>query len=208
MATIFSERIKLLMSQSGKLGKDVAADLGITTSKMSYYARGVSDPPPELLIKAADYFNTSTDFLLGRTNQVRIQEEASIEKLTPYSAQESVRMSRASNIIHEFSVAESSGISVNEFWSMLDLWLDGAESYLEFVTQYSSDEYPLDAAMNAMESFTDAKDFPARRVGEMVRKLLRDSAAPPELKQRILPRMSFKIVSAKKVYSEHEIEKE
>ena len=35
----------------------------------SYYERGVRDIPTELLSMLADYYHTSTDYLLGRTDE-------------------------------------------------------------------------------------------------------------------------------------------
>lgn len=37
----------------------------------SYYERGVRDIPTELLSMLADYYHTSTDYLLGRTDERR-----------------------------------------------------------------------------------------------------------------------------------------
>lgn len=48
--------------------KEIAATLGINQRVYSRYESGLRTIPVYHLIKLADYYNTSTDFLLGRTN--------------------------------------------------------------------------------------------------------------------------------------------
>ena len=42
--------------------------LNCTQQAYSTYERGERDIPSKVLIKLADYYNTSIDYLLGRTN--------------------------------------------------------------------------------------------------------------------------------------------
>ena len=48
--------------------KDVAEYLGIAQTVYSRYERGFQTIPVEHLIKLADLYNVSTDYLLGRTD--------------------------------------------------------------------------------------------------------------------------------------------
>lgn len=48
--------------------KDVAEILDISQTVYSRYERGFQTIPVQHLIKLADYYHTSTDYLLGRTN--------------------------------------------------------------------------------------------------------------------------------------------
>lgn len=65
------ERIKKLREDSGKLQKEVAADLGITTSSLGLYEIDYRKVPPELIVKLAKYFNTTTDYILGNTQDTK-----------------------------------------------------------------------------------------------------------------------------------------
>lgn len=47
--------------------KQVAADLGIAQALLSHYEKGKRECGLEFLVKAADYYNVSTDYLLGRS---------------------------------------------------------------------------------------------------------------------------------------------
>lgn len=65
------QRIKKLREESGKLQKEVAADLGITTSALGLYEIDYRKVPPELLVKIANYFNTTTDYILGNSDTIK-----------------------------------------------------------------------------------------------------------------------------------------
>ena len=47
---------------------DVAKLLGIQQTVYSRYERGFQNVPIEHLLKLADFYNVSTDYILGRTN--------------------------------------------------------------------------------------------------------------------------------------------
>ena len=47
---------------------EIADMLQCTQQAYSTYERGERDIPSKVLIKLADYYNTSVDYLLGRTN--------------------------------------------------------------------------------------------------------------------------------------------
>ena len=76
--------LKIIREQHGKLQKDVAADLGIGLSTFSQYETGKREPDNKTLIKLADYFGCSTDYLLGRTDDPRLE----IKKAPPESSAE------------------------------------------------------------------------------------------------------------------------
>lgn len=49
--------------------KDLADYLHCSQACYSYYESGNRDIPTEILSKLADYYHTSTDYLLGRTDE-------------------------------------------------------------------------------------------------------------------------------------------
>ena len=63
------ERLKELRIQHGLLQKDVAIKLGVDRTTYVKYENGKSEPNHEILQKLADIFSTSTDYILGRTNE-------------------------------------------------------------------------------------------------------------------------------------------
>lgn len=61
-------RIRELRIEKGLRQKDVAEKIGVSTQSFGYYENWVNKPDPETLIKLADLFEVSIDYLLGREN--------------------------------------------------------------------------------------------------------------------------------------------
>ena len=59
-------RIKLLREQHGIEQKQLAHDLGVSQPTISCLENGSKQPSSKSVYKLADYFNVSTDYLLGR----------------------------------------------------------------------------------------------------------------------------------------------
>ena len=49
----------------------MGARIGVTQQNISRYERDVSTMPVEMLLETADYFNVTTDYLLGRSEMKR-----------------------------------------------------------------------------------------------------------------------------------------
>ena len=65
---MFFQRLKDLREDRDLLQKDVAELLGISQTVYSRYERGFQTIPVVHLLKLADLYRTSTDYILGRTN--------------------------------------------------------------------------------------------------------------------------------------------
>ena len=64
---MYFQRLKDLREYRDLLQKDIAEILGISQTVYSRYERGAQTIPVMHLIKLADFYKTSTDYLLGRT---------------------------------------------------------------------------------------------------------------------------------------------
>lgn len=64
----FGTRLKELRLDAGLTQKQLAAQIGITKSVISFYELRERAPSPETLIKLASVFHVSTDYLLGIEN--------------------------------------------------------------------------------------------------------------------------------------------
>lgn len=67
MNSDFPRIITLLRKERGISQKKAAADLGISQALLSHYEKGIRECGLEFLVKAADYYNVSCDYLLGRS---------------------------------------------------------------------------------------------------------------------------------------------
>ena len=68
---ILYERIRDLREDNDLLQKDLAEYLNCTQVCYSRYELGMRDIPTDVLIKLADYYGTSTDYLLGLTDEIK-----------------------------------------------------------------------------------------------------------------------------------------
>lgn len=62
--------LKLKELRKNKTQNEIAKALGITQRTYSNYEAGNRQPDQDTLIKIADYFNVSVDYLLGRTETI------------------------------------------------------------------------------------------------------------------------------------------
>ncbi|MBU5213257.1 helix-turn-helix domain-containing protein [Heyndrickxia oleronia] len=68
--SVLGDRIKLLRDKHNYSQKRVASALGISNVQLSRYESGDRKPDPEMITMIADYFGVSTDFLLGKTDNL------------------------------------------------------------------------------------------------------------------------------------------
>lgn len=62
-----SKRMKLLRSERGIKQKELAMSLNCSIAAVSSYENGRNEPGMDILIKIADFYRVSTDYLLGLT---------------------------------------------------------------------------------------------------------------------------------------------
>ncbi|MCC8042083.1 MAG: helix-turn-helix transcriptional regulator [Oscillospiraceae bacterium] len=67
----FPRIITLLRKEKGISQKQAAADLGISQALLSHYEKGIRECGLDFLVKAADYYRVSCDYLLGRSAEPR-----------------------------------------------------------------------------------------------------------------------------------------
>ena len=64
-------RIKDLRTDSDLTQEEIAEAIGITQRKYSYLETGKQQWPDELLVRLAEFYHTSVDYLLGLTDEPR-----------------------------------------------------------------------------------------------------------------------------------------
>lgn len=68
---MYFQRLRDLREDKDLRQKDVAEFLGISQTVYSRYERGFQTIPVEHLLKLADFYHTSTDYILGRLDSPR-----------------------------------------------------------------------------------------------------------------------------------------
>lgn len=64
----YYQRLRDMREDHDLTQRELAAILGLTQPQYFRYEQGYRDLPTDILIRLADLYNTSTDYLLGRTN--------------------------------------------------------------------------------------------------------------------------------------------
>ena len=59
--------IKLLRKERGITQKQAAEDLGVSQALLSHYEKGIRECGLDFVVRVADYYNVSCDYLLGRS---------------------------------------------------------------------------------------------------------------------------------------------
>ena len=76
----FAERLKELRMRKGYSQQDLASKIGLSKSSISMYEVGAREPSLEVLELVGDFFNVTTDYLLGK-------EDGSVYYLDPEAAE-------------------------------------------------------------------------------------------------------------------------
>lgn len=79
---MFSERLKELRLEADMKQLELAKILGISASTIGMYEQGRRFPDQEILLKIANFFDVTTDYLLGRTDNPKLtaKDKKSIQK--------------------------------------------------------------------------------------------------------------------------------
>lgn len=94
------EKLRELRKEKGISLKELGAEIGVAESTMSLYENGKRQPDYETLLKLAEYFGVSVDYLLrGNDNFERLPEELVIlnrnaKKLSPEKRKKLLDMAR------------------------------------------------------------------------------------------------------------------
>ncbi len=65
MGNLFVERLKELIVSSGKMQKEICADMKISKQKLSKWKTGYNEPSLDEILTIAIYFDVTVDYLLG-----------------------------------------------------------------------------------------------------------------------------------------------
>ncbi len=65
---ICAERIKELRQEKNLSQSVLAQKIGVSQKAIDYWERGINEPKATYIVRLADFFDVSTDYLLGREN--------------------------------------------------------------------------------------------------------------------------------------------
>lgn len=87
---MFSKRLRILRENKGYNQEKLANMCGLSTSTIGMYEQGRRQPDNDTLVKLADIFDVSTDYLLGKTEVKKYEKpyEDDLEKVLFSKAKE------------------------------------------------------------------------------------------------------------------------
>lgn len=65
---ICAERIKELRQEKNLSQSVLAQKISVSQKAIDYWERGINEPKATYIVRLADFFDVSTDYLLGREN--------------------------------------------------------------------------------------------------------------------------------------------
>lgn len=72
---VFSNRLKILRTSKNLTMEQLGKEVDSTKGTISNYENGNKKPSLDMLIKLADYFDVSIDYLVGRTNDPLLHQK-------------------------------------------------------------------------------------------------------------------------------------
>ena len=110
MVTDFPRTLSLLRQEKKLSQKKAAEALGISQALLSHYENGVQEPGLSFVVRAADFYGVSCDYLLGRTMS-REGAAISVEELGDLSEEKgNVLRGSVSAMLQKKLLVNSSGI--------------------------------------------------------------------------------------------------
>ncbi len=156
MATDFSRTLALLRKEKKISQRTAAIDLDVSQALLSHYENGLREPGLGFVIRAADYYGVSCDYLLGRSmardgSSNKVKEISSIS-LTPSELTEAHRkiINNAITLLFDISEQTASKQLSDEIAQYLSLAIYKVFRYL-----YHADPDCVEAAFRTSSNHFD-----------------------------------------------------
>src|SRR5690625_2933234 len=75
--TLFGNRLKFLRTRSNLTQEQLSKIINVSTSAIGMYERGAREPAFDTLIRIANHFNVSVDYLIGNSSRVDVKQDES-----------------------------------------------------------------------------------------------------------------------------------
>lgn len=100
---MIGDRIKELRKEKDVTQKELATFLGLTPKMISFYEKEERFPPHDIILKLSDFFDVSTDYLLGKISIKNIDNLSELELIEKLNFSDDIK--DALRMISELSPA-------------------------------------------------------------------------------------------------------
>ena len=125
---MFSNRLKFLRKQNKLSQEELADKINTTKGTISNYENEYSTPSNELLKDLANVLNTTTDYLLGRTDNPNPPNET----FNP--------MDEINRLLKKYDIDQSGFFDIEKWKAMGPEEIKQLEDYFEFITSRAKDK--------------------------------------------------------------------
>lgn len=124
---MLKDRLILLRKQRNMSQYDVANRLGFSRGKLANYEQGTRKPNYETLVHIANFYDVSTDYLLGRTNN---------PKYLTSNAKEGIEAMYEINILLEkYGITQTDFFDIEKWKKAGSEGIKKLESYFRFIVE-------------------------------------------------------------------------
>ncbi len=136
----FSSKLSQLRKEKQMSQKEAAAGLGVSQALLSHYENGIRECGLEFLVKAADFYNVTTDYLLGRSESKQgFTGDFSIkEDIKSDGTMCTLTLFRTASYLREHLAAQHDGDFVDEIHHMYGLII-----YRVIMAEVAKENFPL-----------------------------------------------------------------
>lgn len=121
---MLKNRLILLRKKNKKTQEEIAKIIGVTRPAYTAYEIGTRSPDYTILESLADYFDVSTDYLLGRSDNPNPSETN--DEFDP--------MTEINNLLKKYDIDQSGFFDIEKWKAMGPEEIRELESYFEFIT--------------------------------------------------------------------------
>ena len=87
MSTSVSSRLVSLRKEKNLSQKEAAAELGVSQALLSHYEKGIRECGLDFLCRASTFYDVSTDYLLGLTENKMMSDALFVEHEIPQDSE-------------------------------------------------------------------------------------------------------------------------
>lgn len=130
------------MQLNGTTQKELSSVLGISRQAIGYYRDGISSPDFENLVKIANYFNVSTDYLLGESPYMNRKKVAFDELgFSEITTDRIMSLSTESiDIINSFFGCGLSSAELDKIIGIIQVYANTMNRLAKYIEDHSQDQ--------------------------------------------------------------------
>lgn len=128
----FPHRLRELRKEKKLTQEELGSKINVTKVSVSGYENGNRNPDTETLQKLADYFNVSTDYLLGRTDNPYDRETTHTIRKEDLSSDS---LSEINKLVKEYGIDQLGFFNIEKWKNLSPEDLDEIKRHFEWVAQ-------------------------------------------------------------------------